>query len=60
MQSEEGGGDIAKDVEEKENVDAESKDATSKNHEPHLGPVKTTAGVRCVQPPGGRSSFTLG
>nr|NP_001041450.1 HN1-like protein [Ciona intestinalis]DAA01821.1 TPA_inf: HN1-like protein [Ciona intestinalis] len=30
------------------------------DHEPHLGPIRSTSGVRCAQPPGGRSSITFG
>lgn len=28
--------------------------------EPHLGPVRNSTGIRCAQPPGGRSTVTFG
>ena len=39
--------------------DSKKQDLT-KPYEPHLGPIKNTSGVRCAQPPGGRSTVTLG
>ena len=36
------------------------KEDLTKAYEPHLGPVRNTSGVRCAQPPGGRSSVTFG
>lgn len=33
---------------------------TQKDLNPHLGPIINTSGIRCAQPPGGKSSFSLG
>ncbi|XP_076816497.1 uncharacterized protein LOC143462279 isoform X2 [Clavelina lepadiformis] len=38
----------------------ENQQKAETNHEPHLGGVRNNSGVRCAQPPGGRSTFTLG
>lgn len=46
-------------IEEKE-VEKEETDDSTKLHEPHLGPVRNTSGVRCAQPPGGKSSVIFG
>lgn len=40
-----------------DNVDAVH---STKNLSPHLGPVRNVSGVRCVEPPGGKSSITFG
>lgn len=35
-------------------------DSTNKQgNEPRLGPVKNESGIRCAQPPGGKSTFSL-
>lgn len=39
---------------------AQATDTTNKEvYEPHLGPVKSDSGIRCAQPPGGKSTFSL-
>jgi len=53
-------------VEEQENNKDEKKEnektapGNASSNDPHLGPVRSSSGVRCAQPPGGRSTFTLG
>ena len=50
--------------EEKENENARDEsckeEIDANKHEPHLGAVRNTSGIRCIQPPGGKSNFTLG
>ena len=40
--------------------EASEKSEDSKINEPHLGSVKNLSGLKCSQPPGGRSSITFG
>jgi len=40
--------------------EASEKSEDSKVNEPHLGSVKNLSGLKCSQPPGGRSSITFG
>lgn len=40
--------------------EASEKPEDSKNNEPHLGSVKNLSGLKCSQPPGGRSTITFG
>merc|ERR1712096_393327 len=47
------------DITEK-NEEVNEKSADSKKNEPHLGSVKNLSGLKCSQPPGGRSTITFG
>jgi hypothetical protein len=57
-------GNVVKDEKEvdKENNDNESKSVSDplKQYEPHLGPQKNFSGLRCAQPPGGKSNIMFG
>jgi len=57
-------GNAAKEEKEvdKENNDNESKTVSDplKQYEPHLGPQKNFSGLRCAQPPGGKSNIMFG
>nr|XP_039265028.1 jupiter microtubule associated homolog 2-like isoform X3 [Styela clava] len=49
----------AKANEEKKTSDPAADVKNVKNLNPHLGPVINTSGVRCAQPPGGKSSISF-
>lgn len=57
-------GNVVKEEKEvdKENNDNESKSVSDplKQYEPHLGPQKNFSGLRCAQPPGGKSNIMFG